>query len=335
MLCPDVSVILPFYHSELTLNRAIESIAKQTHKCFECVLVNNNANKKTLKIAHGWEKRDSRFKVVHEQKQGVMFASNYGVAMSRGRYIARMDADDWAYPEKLSKQTEHLNNHPETDVVGSIVEYVPHNNQTQGFARYVNWINTVVSNRDINLKRFIESPMVNPTAMWRREAGEKYGLYQKGDFPEDYEMWLRWLDLGAKMEKIDVPLLKWFDSSSRLTRTQDIYSDEAFYKIKTRYLVNWLKQNNPCHPHVSVWGASRISRRHTQMLFDWGIVIDSFIDVKKTRQLNQKIVYYQDVSLNTTPFVLVYMKHADIRSKISRFLEARGFEEGKNYLLIS
>jgi hypothetical protein len=71
------------------------------------------------------------------------------------------------------------------------------------------------------------------------------------------------------------------------------------------------------------------------MLMDWGINIDCFIDVKKTRQLSKKVVYYQDVCAQTTPFVLVYMKHTDIRSKISHFLEARGFIEGVSYLLVS
>ena len=95
---------------------------------------------------------------------------------------------------------------------------------------------------------------------------EQQGLYLSGDFPEDYEMWLRWLDRGVKIAKVAEVVLDWHDSEGRLTRTHPIYSDRAFYDIKSKYLAGWLEQNNPFHPLVAIWGASRISRRRAKIL---------------------------------------------------------------------
>ncbi len=110
---------------------------------------------------------------------------------------------------------------------------------------------------------------------------EQFGLYLSGDFPEDYEMWLRWLDQGVKIAKVPEVVLDWHDSQGRLTRTHPIYSDRAFYEIKSRYLAKWLSAHNPYHPKVWVWGASRISRRRAKILEQHGVSIDVYIDIDR------------------------------------------------------
>ncbi len=70
-------------------------------------------------------------------------------------------------------------------------------------------------------------------------------MYLHGDFPEDYEMWLRWMDGNVKVGKVDEVLLDWYDSDTRISRNHSIYSDKSFYKIKTYYLAKWLKKYNP------------------------------------------------------------------------------------------
>ena len=278
---PKISVVLPFYNAENTLDRAISSIHHQDMLGFECILVNNNSNDGSMKIALEWEQRDSRFRVVNETKQGVMFASNKGSGIARGAYIARMDADDRAYPGRLRLQADFLDSNPEYGAVAGLVKHVGHPDHTEGFRRFVEWSNSVRSYREIYNRRFIEAPIVNPSAMWRRETMEQHGLYFSGDFPEDYEMWLRWLDRGVKISKIPKIVLDWHDSEKRLTRTDAIYSDKSFYEIKSKYLAKWLSEHNPFHPFVSIWGASRISRRRARMLEKHGISIKTYIDTKK------------------------------------------------------
>ncbi len=301
----------------------------------ELILINNNSSDLSTDIAKKWVEADKRIRLVNEAKQGVMYASNKGAEIAQGEYVSRMDADDWAYPGKLRKQADFLDKNPEFGAVAGLVEHIPHSENTAGFARYVEWSNSVRSYEEIYNRRFIESPIINPSAMWCRVVGEQLGLYRGGDFPEDYEMWLRWLDAGVKIEKLPEILLKWYDSDSRLTRTHQIYSDAAFYSIKSEYLAKWLAENNPFHPKVSIWGASRISRRRARLLEKYGIQFQSYIDTKKSRQLDGKVVYYEDLPSAGGLFVLSYIKQMNNRGKIMAFLEERGYIEGKDYLVVS
>ncbi len=332
---PKVSVVLPFYNAEETLSMALKSIADQDFFHWECVMVDNNSSDGSRDIAAGWEGVDSRFRLVEESQQGVMFASNRGCEEARGRYLARMDADDVARPGRLRQQSEFLDSHPGYGAVAGLVTHVGDPETTGGFKRFVEWSNSLVCYEDIYNRRFIEAPIVNPTAMWRRETMEQYGLYRSGDFPEDYEMWLRWLHQGVRIAKVPEVVLDWNDSPGRLTRTHPIYSDRAFFKIKSQYLALWLSENNPYHPAVWVWGASRISRRRARLLETEGIRIDTYIDTKKSRQLDRELLFYKNIPEAGSGFILTYIRQMDNREKIQAFLEERGYVEGKDYLLVS
>lgn len=332
---PDVSVILPFYNADTTLSRAIESIASQSLRSFECILINNNSTDNSVEIAQNITVNDKRFFLIHEENQGVMFASNTGSKRARCKFVARMDADDRAYPNRLKLQADFLDANPDYGAVSGMVKHVSHSENTKGFARYVDWVNSVKTYGEILNSQFIESPIVNPSAMWRKEVAEKHGMFQHGDFPEDYEMWLRWLSEGVKIEKLNDTILDWYDSDTRITRTQSIYSDSAFYRIKTKYLAKWLEKNNPFHPRIAVWGASRISRRRARLLIQYGIEIECYIDIKKSRQLNQQVIYYNEIPSPDKMFILTYIKQMNARDEIQDFLHSRGYEEGMNYLLIS
>ena len=332
---PHISVILPFYNAELTLERAVSSIINQTFQNFECILIDNNSIDKSIDIALEYAASDKRFKVIKEAKQGVVFASNRGESIARASYICRMDADDWMFPERLEKQLEFLEQNREYDVVCGQADYVAHKKGRQGFKRYVSWVNSLQSYQEISLQRFIESPVVNPTAMWKKDISQRYGAYRHGNFPEDYELWLRWLSHGVKIAKLNQPLIKWYDSETRLTRTDSRYSIRAFYRIKSEYLAQWLTRNNPGHPKIWIWGASRISRKRVEILRQYDIKIDAYIDISEKRQLDREVIHYSDIPAAGKIFILIYIAHTDIRRRIKDFLDDKGYREGHNYLFVS
>ena len=332
---PAISVILPFFNSVNTLPGAIQSISYQTFTNFECILVDNNSTDGSKEIARDFSEKDTRFRLVFESIQGVAYAHNTGMIHSRGKYIARMDADDWMYPDRLELQHRYLEENPVCDVLAGMATYIPHKAETGGFERYVHWSNGLLLHDDISLNRFVESPVINPTAMWRKEISTNYGCYRSGQFPEDYELWLRWLSEGVRFRKLSNPVIKWFDSEDRLSRTDMRYSDNAFFKIKTVYLERWLKLNNPFHPEVTVWGASKISRKRAALLESSGIRILNYIDISRKRHLDKSVLYYEEIPSPGKIFILVYLKQESMRSNTCDFLQARGYAPGKDYLLVS
>jgi glycosyltransferase involved in cell wall biosynthesis len=332
---PKISVILPYYNAAGTLARAIESVLEQDYNDYELILVDNNSTDGSREIAERVASSNSRIRLAEEKKQGVVHSTNRGFELALGRYVARMDADDTAELTRLKNQSNYLEQHPDCDAVAGLVEHVPHSVEAAGFSRFVDWSNSIRSYEEIYNNRFIELPVVNPTLMWRRETAQKHGLYRAGDFPEDYEMVLRWLDSGVKIVKIPVVVLRWYDSETRLTRTDEIYSDRSFYKIKSFYLASWLKKNNPFHPFVSIWGASRISRRRARLLEQHGVQLKNYIDTKKSRQIGSEIIYYKELPAAGQMFILSYIRQMDNRDRIREFLCERGYVEGRDFLMVS
>ncbi len=328
----EISVILPYFNAEKTLERAIDSILNQTFKNFELLLINNNSTDRSYSITEKYSSKDSRVKLLNEEKQGVAFASEKGFKHSSGKYTARTDADDFCYPEKLQKQYNFLENNKDADVIGTRVNFKgPKENK--GIQLYINETNKLITHNKISLNRFIELQVINPTIMFRKEIAEKFGFYKNGDFPEDYELFLRWIDKGVKYAKLPEFLLDWHDSANRLTRTDKSYSEEAFYLTKTPYLVKYLKDINSFFPHVAIWGAGKKSRKRSDLLKNYGVEIDFYIDVDK-KKINKNTIHYKNIPIPGKHFILSYVTNRGAREEIRKFLIEKKYKEGENFMVI-
>lgn len=331
---PEISIILPFFNAENTLEAAAESILNQTFQDFELLLVNNNSTDSSNFIANNLAEKDSRIRLLKEEKQGVAHAMNYGLQNSRGKYIARMDADDIAHPERMAKQVQFLIENPEIGLVGSDVKYVSHNENTAGFQRFVDWANSFQTPEEIELNRFVEIPVVNPTILFRRNLFEKYDGCRYGDFPEDYEMQLRYLEAGVKMAQLPEPLLEWHDYSSRLTRTDKRYSIEAFFRVKAKYFYNWSVINNPFHPIIWVWGAGRKTRQRAKLLENEGLIIKGYIDINKLKTTTKTTLHFTEIPDAGEIFIVQMVTKLGARELIKEFLLKANYVEGEDFILM-
>lgn len=333
-MVPEISVILPFYNAEKTLESAVESILNQSFPNFELLLVDNGSDAESTQIAQRITRCENRIRLLKEPEAGVANAMNKGLINAHGKFLVRMDADDISHPDRLEKQFHFLKENSEIGLVGSDVKYVPHENNTAGFQRFVNWVNAFHSPEEIDLNRFVEIPVVNPTLMFRREIFEKYGGCIHGNFPEDYEMQLRYLEAGVKMAKIKEPLLEWHDYSTRLTRTDERYSTEAFLRVKAKYFKNWSEQNNRCHPVIWVWGAGRKTRQRAELLEKEGLRIDGFIDVVKNKTSRKQVLHFEEIPEPGKIFVVSMVTNLGAGAQISDFLKDRNYTEGEDFILM-
>ena len=336
MAPPRTSIVLPVCNGERHLAEAVESILDQTDSDLELVVVDDGSTDKTPEILAGLVKRDSRARTARQPHGGVVRAANRGMEMARGAYIARMDADDVSLPERIEVQAGYLDDHSDVDLVASQVEYLGDAARNRGLAVFVERNNTVLSPSQIELDRFVETPIIQPSVMFRRDLPERFGGYRDGPFPEDYELWLRWLEAGVRMAKIDRPLLQWRETEGRLTRTDPRYSVDAFYRTKTPYLYRWLTAHNPHHPDVVIWGSGRTSRQRQRELIAMGVRVRAYVDIDP-RKIGYKIggapvVWPEKLPDPAECFVLGWVASRGAREDIESRLEARGFEKGRSYI---
>ncbi len=327
---PIISVILPFFNAANTLERAAVSILDQTLQEFELLLIDNGSTDSSTAIAERLA-RDEKVTLLTEPQRGVVFASNRGLMNSQALYIARMDADDVAHPDRLALQKAYLDSDPKTGIVATCVKYEG-KAANEGFRQFVDWSNSILSPAEIDLNRFVEMPVVNPTLMFRRSIVDKLGWYTEGAYPEDYELILRYLRQGVVISKLPEALLTWHDSPHRLTRKDPRYSTESFYDIKSQYLASWLEEHNPYHPDVWIWGAGKLSRRRSAKLGDHGVVTRGYIDVK-ARDVKPECIHFEDLPTAGGRFVLSYVGNRGKKTEIRAFLQARGYREGRDFIL--
>lgn len=322
-----ISVVMPVYNAEHSIAQALESLRAQTCEPAQIIVVNDGSTDSTPNILahqHGIEWID-------RPHEGIVAALNAGLSATAGDYIARMDADDLCHPERLQCQADYLDAHPEIGLVGCRVGFGGNREQKKGYATYVDWTNSLTTPDQLALNRFIESPFAHPSVMFRRELIHQFGAYRDGSFPEDYELWLRWMASGVKMAKLSKELLTWNDPPNRLSRTDPRYNMDAFYQTKADYLAQWLRENNPHHPNIVVWGAGRITRRRAHFLTKLGIHITHYIDLK-TRALScgTPVIHHTEISGPQSCFILPMVSNRGARKKIRIFLAQRGFIEGRN-----
>ena len=218
---PLVSVVMPVYNAGSFLVEAVESILSQTLRDFELIIVNDASTDDSLSVILSFAKRyPKRIKVVNLTKNvnmGGDAAGNIGFALAKGKFIARMDADDIAMPERLEKQVEFLKSHPEISVVGSSAFVINKEGSVIGEKKMP------CSNEDIYNQFFTFHPMIHPTVMVRRTVSIGKSLYNlKYQANNDYLTFFSMISSGVKFANLPEKLLfyRFHGKNDSLTRVK-------------------------------------------------------------------------------------------------------------------
>ena len=335
---PVVSVILPVRNGGRWLQQAVDSILAQSLAQIELIVVDDHSSDSCVEPLIG---KDPRLRVLQNVGRGVSSAFNTGLAQSRGRFIARMDADDIALPERLETQVEFLEQNPALDLCGACVEIfvgdgADGGRPAGGNRRYQAWLNACRSPAAIQRELFVESPIPNPTALFRRAALNRLHGYGDPEWPEDYDLFLR-ADLdGMQMGKPDPILLRWRDHGQRLTRKSPRYDWARFQAAKAHYLVAGRLR---AETSVVIWGAGPSGRAMHDLLQAEGMTVSGFLEIHPRRIGGEKrglpVWPVDHVDRLGHQFILVAVGAAGARPKIRAFLHQRGRVEGGDYLFVT
>jgi glycosyltransferase involved in cell wall biosynthesis len=334
---PLVSVVMPVRNGGRWLRDAVCSILHQELADLELILVDDHSTDGAIPDL---DIRDPRMLVLSNPGRGVSSAFNAGWAICRGSLVARMDADDIALPARLQRQVRYLEDHPGTDICGGCVEIFLSGHEDSkpagGNRRYQAWLNGCRTPEAIRRELFVESPIPNPTVMFRRAALDRLGGYGDPEWPEDYDLYLRADTLGIRMGKPDGILLRWRDHDDRLTRTDSRYGLERFQAAKAHYLARGrLRSRGP----VVIWGAGPSGRLMHDLLAGEGVPVRGFLDVHPRRTGGQKrglpVWPIERAAQLEGTFVVVAVGTAGARGKIRAFMGRGHRREGEDYLFVA
>lgn len=203
---PLVSVIIPSYNAEKFVEQAVRSIMEQTYWNLEIICINDYSKDSTGSILQKLAKEDSRIIYVeNEENLKLPKTLNKGIALAKGEYIARMDADDIALPERIERQVSFLLESPDIDIVGTNVFTI---DESGYFLNYTS--NMVRTSQEIAKKIAWKTCLLHPTVLAKSSFfRDLHGFDESLLYAEDYDLWIRATLDGKKIANIPDVLLKY------------------------------------------------------------------------------------------------------------------------------
>jgi glycosyltransferase involved in cell wall biosynthesis len=218
-----LTVILPVYNAQRYITAALESVLNQTFGDFELLIINDGSTDGTLAILEDYARRDGRITLISRPNTGYVIALNEGIAMARGEFIARMDADDISLPKRFEKQLAYLRANPNCVLVGSAVD------QMDAAGMVIGPMADVCFGHDAIDAALLRRgwPVVHPAVMMRTAAVRRVGGYRPDYCPnEDHDLFLKLAEIGH-LENLPDLLLQY--------RKHD--QSQSFQKMETTIII--------------------------------------------------------------------------------------------------
>jgi len=274
------------------------------------------------------------------RSEGIARALQRGLQACDAELVARMDADDVAWPGRLLAQVAALDADPSLAAVGARVRLFPGPLVRDGMRRYVAWLNALTTPALVGRDLFVEAPLVHPAAVLRRAALEAVGGWRDGPFPEDYDLWLRLAEAGGALTNLPATLLDWRESAGRLTRTDPRYALERHVALKCAALARGPLSATLAGPReVALWGAGETGRAFADALGREGLRVAAFVEVDRKkigRVIRGAPVHaYEDVARLRGLPLLVAVGAPGARELIRAELGKRGFEELRDFRCVA
>lgn len=228
---PIISVIMSVFNEPLEwIRQSIDSILSQTFTDFEFIIINDNPQgKRQLEMMHEYAQKDHRIKIIENiENKGLTKSLNIGIACAKGKYLARMDADDISMPNRFMVQYEYMEHHPEIDICGSWAKLF---GNVPLIAYTINKL--PIESADIKLYSSFYNPMIHPS-MFIRAKNFALPLYNENFIKaQDYVLVGESLIEGKKLANIPQILIKY-----RATKK----SGEKAYVLQQNNSANYIRK---------------------------------------------------------------------------------------------
>lgn len=223
---PLVSVIMAAYNADKYIAEAIESILSQTYSNWELIIADDVSNDRTAEIIDSYKKKDNRIKSMRlDKNSGSVIARNVAIEKSLGKYLAILDSDDVALPDRLTTQVEFLESNKDIDFVGSYVELIDESGEIIGKKK------KPLTHEEIKFPILLQIQFVmSAVTLIKSVVVEIGGLDNNYLYVEDYDLWDRLLLRGKKCANIPTILTQHRiqpESVTQMSHTQPIQEQRA------------------------------------------------------------------------------------------------------------
>ena len=186
-----ITVLLCVFNGERWIKDAVNSILNQTFQEFEFIIVNDGSTDNTKQILENYQNQNSKIRLINQNNIGLTASLNYGLTIAKGKWIARIDSDDIALPERLEKQYIYAEK-TNSILVGCHAKFISDHNNIISTPTLPNGHGKLINNLKRQKKFFSHS-----SAFFKKESALKVGNYRKAmKKSQDYDLWLRISKLG-------------------------------------------------------------------------------------------------------------------------------------------
>jgi glycosyltransferase involved in cell wall biosynthesis len=190
MAAPLVSVLLPIYNAGPYLASALGSILRQDHDRLEIIAIDDGSTDNSLQILQTYRQSDNRISIISRENRGLIATLNEGLAVARSDLVARMDADDIAYPWRLSRQVALFNQRPDLALCGAGVDFLLGNRIVKGLP------DSMLQENMLRILSMFFTIFMHPTVVYNRKVMDDDVLYYDEDYKhaEDFDLFRRLTD---------------------------------------------------------------------------------------------------------------------------------------------
>ena len=263
-----VSILIPFKDVEDYLEECLNSIQNQTYKNWEVIAVNDSSTDNSLEIATKFADLDERFKILSNDKSGIITALRKAYKNCNGEYISRMDADDHMTPDRIQVMFQSLIENEKGCLAVGKVKYFSKNGVNDGYDRYEKWLNKLTETGTNFQEIYKECVIPSPCWMVHKSDFDICGAFTPDRYPEDYDLAFRFYEKELKCIPCTSTLHYWRDYDNRTSRTSKHYAQNYFLDIKLHY---FLKLEYQSTNEIVVWGAGKKGKNIANSLVDKNI----------------------------------------------------------------
>jgi len=321
----------------MTVDRAVTSLLAQTFTDFELIALDDGSSDGTGERLRAHARTDSRMQVHTLAGRGLIAALEFGLPLCRGELFARMDADDESLPLRLERSVAALDADKSLAGVGTGVEIFREDQPpSPNLVGYGQWLSSLITPELLFQEALVESPLCNPSTLVRRAALDQVGPWHEGDFPEDWQLWLRFLEQGHRLTCLPEVLHRWRDSDTRLTRTDARYRREAHLALKSDFISRRLGRERG----LILWGAGEVGLKISRLLRARGHRVDQFVELHP-RKIGTRLEGIPAISPDQLEgpregsHLLATVGAKGARAEIRAWLVERGWLEGRDFTCLA